>query len=214
MSLDAYLPYDRWQLPVDPTMLPSSSRHLSYQRHVAPHWHSLPQRPPKSQPQHLSPRWPHVLDIDAAYHAASLHRVPSNPSTPELEFSVSPTDTVSSLSDLSPRSSLSSPYPQLCQNHVYLCNTPLVAPKPLPYHSPTFLKFDDLPELEDDLSHPMYTQRRSNKRKREARDRDEDDLVDGDGIHRLSRRRRMAPSSCDELTAPLRLQLKHRRGRS
>ncbi|KAF9458651.1 hypothetical protein BDZ94DRAFT_1301076 [Collybia nuda] len=44
------------------------------------------------------------------------------------------------------------------------CNAPLVAPIPLPYHSPTFLQFE-LPDLDQDLSHPPYT-RRASKRKR------------------------------------------------
>ncbi|KAF5391895.1 hypothetical protein D9757_001775 [Collybiopsis confluens] len=56
----------------------------------------------------------------------------------------------------------SSPPPSL---HV-ICNAPLIAPKPLPYHSPTFLKFELLPDLDEDLSHPPYTQRPS-KRKRQ-----------------------------------------------
>jgi len=37
-----------------------------------------------------------------------------------------------------------------------VCNVPLVAPVPLPYHSPTFLHFD-LPDIGDDLSKPPYT---------------------------------------------------------
>ncbi|KAF8910787.1 hypothetical protein CPB85DRAFT_1304635 [Mucidula mucida] len=40
-----------------------------------------------------------------------------------------------------------------------VCTAPLVAPKPLPYHSPTFLQFTHLPELDQDLSHPPYTYR-------------------------------------------------------
>ena len=45
------------------------------------------------------------------------------------------------------------------------CNAPLVAPVPLPYHSPFFLQYDDLPDLDEDLSHAPYT-RRPPKRKR------------------------------------------------
>ncbi|KII88703.1 hypothetical protein PLICRDRAFT_63100, partial [Plicaturopsis crispa FD-325 SS-3] len=51
--------------------------------------------------------------------------------------------------------------------HVVCADIPLVAPKPLPYHSPTFLQFDRLPDVEEDLSHPPYT-RRPTKRKRDA----------------------------------------------
>lgn len=45
------------------------------------------------------------------------------------------------------------------------CNAPLVAPVPLPYHSPFFLQYDDLPDLDEDLSHAPYTHRPP-KRKR------------------------------------------------
>lgn len=54
-----------------------------------------------------------------------------------------------------------------------VCNAPLVAPVPLPYHSPTFLQFD-LPDIDADLSHPPYTKAspttspKSTKRKRSA----------------------------------------------
>ncbi|KAJ6618350.1 hypothetical protein B0H10DRAFT_2217863 [Mycena sp. CBHHK59/15] len=48
-----------------------------------------------------------------------------------------------------------------------VCNAPLVAPIPLPYHSPTFLQFD-LPDIDADLSHPPYTRTRAaTKRKRD-----------------------------------------------
>ncbi|KAG0705374.1 hypothetical protein DFH29DRAFT_294987 [Suillus ampliporus] len=53
-----------------------------------------------------------------------------------------------------------------------ICNVPLIAPRPLPYHSPTFLQFD-LPDPDEDLSHPPYTNRPS-KRKRN----DDDDQLD------------------------------------
>lgn len=52
------------------------------------------------------------------------------------------------------------------------CNAPLIAPKPLPYHSPTFLQFELLPDIDEDLSHPPYTQRggTASKRKRDSFD--------------------------------------------
>jgi hypothetical protein len=90
--------------------------------------------------------------------------------------SASPSDTCSSIySDLSS----SSPPPSL---HV-VCDIPVVAPRPLPYHSPTFLQFD-LPDVDEDLSHPPYT-RCPSKRKRKAAD----DLGD------KSRVKRQAPST-------------------
>ena len=70
---------------------------------------------------------------------------------------------VSRDSDLSP-----SPVPEVAE---VVCNAPLVAPIPLPYHSPTFLLYD-LPDEDEDLSHPPYTHR-PHKRKRA---REEDDV--------------------------------------
>ena len=52
-----------------------------------------------------------------------------------------------------------------------VCTAPLVAPKPLPYHSPTFLQFD-LPDDDEDLSHPPYCSR-PHKRKRQDTDLDD-----------------------------------------
>ncbi|KAF8136094.1 hypothetical protein EV363DRAFT_720197 [Boletus edulis] len=67
-------------------------------------------------------------------------------------------------------SSLPSPSPSPDTIHV-VCNVPLIAPRPLPYHSPTFLQFD-LPDTDEDLSHPPYTHRPS-KRKRDNNDNDD-----------------------------------------
>ncbi|KAH7929772.1 hypothetical protein BV22DRAFT_971740, partial [Leucogyrophana mollusca] len=79
----------------------------------------------------------------------------------------SPSDTCSSIStDISP-----SPAPNTIR---VVCDVPLVAPRPLPYHSPTFLQFD-LPDVGEDLSHPPYTQRPS-KRKRETDEAVEEQL--------------------------------------
>lgn len=75
------------------------------------------------------------------------------------------------------------PPPRPQSLHV-ICNAPLIAPKPLPYHSPTFLKFELLPDLDEDLSHPPYTQRPS-KRKREDNDESGDLIL---------RKRRALPS--------------------
>jgi hypothetical protein len=55
-----------------------------------------------------------------------------------------------------------------------VCNAPLLAPKPLPYRPPAFLDSFELPDPDEDLSHPPYT-RTSSKRKR-ARD-PQDDLA-------------------------------------
>ncbi|KAL0947381.1 hypothetical protein HGRIS_013497 [Hohenbuehelia grisea] len=60
-----------------------------------------------------------------------------------------------------------SPQPQSIPHVV--CNAPLVAPKPLPYHSPTFLQFD-LPDIDEDLSYPPYTLRSTTAAKRKHRE--------------------------------------------
>ncbi|KAF9001915.1 hypothetical protein BDQ17DRAFT_1426205 [Cyathus striatus] len=74
-------------------------------------------------------------------------------------YSSSPSDISSSSSKESSFLSTSSPQPL----HV-ICNAPLVAPIPLPYHSPSFLQFD-LPDIDQDLSQPPFTTRRRLKRK-------------------------------------------------
>ncbi|KAF9820175.1 hypothetical protein IEO21_01608 [Rhodonia placenta] len=86
-------------------------------------------------------------------------------------------------SDASPASA---PAPPPHPTHV-VCNAPLVAPVPLPYHSPTFLQYDDLPDDDEDLSHPPYT-RRPHKRKRRL-DEDEADSAAA-GIQTMPAKRR------------------------
>jgi hypothetical protein len=100
---------------------------------------------------------------------------------PELDVPPSPTDTCSSFSTDSAPPTSPSPPPESI--HV-VCKVPVIAPVPLPYHSPTFLQFD-LPDVEEDLSHPPYTQRlrSASKRKRD----NEDTLVH----ERLTQRRRL-----------------------
>jgi hypothetical protein len=70
---------------------------------------------------------------------------------------------------------------------VIVCDVPLHAPRPLPYHSPHFLQFADLPEPDADLSHPPYARRRPLKRARG----DEDDAgIDVPAQKRAARDRR------------------------
>ncbi|KAG1749022.1 uncharacterized protein EDB91DRAFT_1244814 [Suillus paluster] len=83
-----------------------------------------------------------------------------------FDFTPSPSSETSSSFYLSP-----SPEPLPIR---VVCNVPLLAPRPLPYHSPTFLQFD-LPDPDEDLSHPPYTHRPS-KRKREDDDHHSDNL--------------------------------------
>ncbi|KAI6043072.1 hypothetical protein EDC04DRAFT_2891343 [Pisolithus marmoratus] len=86
------------------------------------------------------------------------------PPPPDLISPSSPSasDTSSSLS-----TGISSSPEPVCgpkPTHTSVCDVPLLAPRPLPYHSPTFLRFD-LPDQDEDLSHPPYTHRPP-KRKR------------------------------------------------
>ncbi|KAJ7756887.1 hypothetical protein DFH07DRAFT_940633 [Mycena maculata] len=79
-----------------------------------------------------------------------------------LDQPPSPTDTCASFAS---SSTTGTPPPRPQTTHV-VCNAPLVAPIPLPYHSPTFLQFE-LPDIDEDLSHPPYTRRAAAlKRKR------------------------------------------------
>ncbi|KAJ7090262.1 hypothetical protein B0H15DRAFT_948774 [Mycena belliarum] len=106
--------------------------------------------------------WPHPLE---PWH--TLLQVPCAPVFPDMP--PSPTDTCASFAS---SSTAGTPPPRT--THV-VCNAPLVAPIPLPYHSPTFLQFELLPDFDEDLSHPPYTRRAATamKRKRPV-ERDDD----------------------------------------
>jgi hypothetical protein len=85
----------------------------------------------------------------------------------------SPASSASGLSDLSvtPPPILSVTPETDTSVNVVQCNAPLLAPRPLPYHSPTFLQFEQLPDFDEDLSHPPYTKRSTHsKRKRDTSD--------------------------------------------
>ncbi|KAI0670507.1 hypothetical protein C8Q78DRAFT_992065 [Trametes maxima] len=94
-----------------------------------------------------------------------FHHYPTKEYDAGPDYAYARSDTSSAVS----RDSDLSPSPEVAE---VVCNAPLVAPVPLPYHSPTFLMYD-LPDEDEDLSHPPYTHR-PHKRKR-ARDEDDDD---------------------------------------
>ncbi|KAG6334558.1 hypothetical protein ID866_4534 [Astraeus odoratus] len=81
---------------------------------------------------------------------------PSSPSTSDTSSSICTADISASVS----------PEPIYGPDaiRISVCDVPVLAPRPLPYHSPTFLQFD-LPDTDEDLSHPPYTHRPA-KRKR------------------------------------------------
>lgn len=114
----------------------------------------------------------HYQDIDGADNTTVFDF--QSPPSPSGTSSSSCTDISSAFPPSSPQSI-----------HV-VCNAPLVAPIPLPYHSPTFLQFD-LPDVDQDLSHPPYTQR-TPKRKREVLHEDQNDPI-------VSKRRSVTSSS-------------------
>jgi len=138
--------------------------HLSSHRYPSqwsvPGWQSTLQfASDSSPPSHLNVGFEaSSWDTSMPYHKFKMESLfLPRISLPELDLAPSPSNTTSSLlSDLSP-----SPPPSL---HV-VCDIPVVAPRPLPYHSPTFLQFD-LPDVDEDLSRPPYT----TKRKRKAAD--------------------------------------------
>jgi hypothetical protein len=116
---------------------------------------------PHASPDNLTPLFGFGCGYRIRIVESSLQS-PAAPSSPSGTWSLS-------CMDISSESPPSPPQPV----HV-ICNAPLVAPIPLPYHSPTFLQFE-LPDVDQDLSHPPYTQR-SPKRKR-VRHEDVDDLT-------------------------------------
>ncbi|KAI0747995.1 hypothetical protein C8Q80DRAFT_1270444 [Daedaleopsis nitida] len=107
-------------------------------------------------------------------------------------YSVARSDTSSAVS----RDSDLSPSPEVAE---VVCNAPLVAPIPLPYHSPTFLLYD-LPDEDEDLSHPPYTHRPS-KRKR-ARD-DDDEHAAQEDPHPIPAKRRSIVDSSQSWSTPV-----------
>lgn len=118
-----------------------------------------------------------ALEVLPAFH----HGVDLTPSSIQgvvADVPPSPTDLSSNASESGP-----SPGPDFVHA---VCNAPLVAPVPLPYHSPTFLQFD-LPDDDEDLSHPPYVSR-PHKRKRESDDEDETS-------HQVIIKRQATPSS-------------------
>jgi len=77
----------------------------------------------------------------------------------------------------SPSDASSSTSPSASPAFVHaVCNAPLVAPVPLPYHSPTFLQFD-LPDDDEDLSHPPYVSRPHKRKRSEAESEEDSDMV-------------------------------------
>jgi hypothetical protein len=116
----------------------------------------IPTYPKSNSDSLFLPRLP-LLDLEREPPLCRLYKKRSQSNMVSAVPS-SPSDTCSSAySDLSP-----SPSPSI---HV-VCDIPVVAPRPLPYHSPTFLQFD-LPDIDEDLSRPPYT-RGPAKRKRES----------------------------------------------
>ncbi|KAH9966419.1 hypothetical protein BC827DRAFT_1175671 [Russula dissimulans] len=109
----------------------------------------------------------YALRSQAPPALSALPALPISLPMPALEPStISPLDPGSPMSTAAPLT----PAPEFL--HV-VCDAPLLAPKPLPYRPPAFLDSFELPDPDEDLSHPPYT-RSSSKRKR-ARQETQDD---------------------------------------
>lgn len=158
-----------------------------------------------SQPQSLWPNGPPEFLLPFHHYSStecdrpsckllvhSFSRVPAAHVPSRATVSVTRSDTSSAVS----RDSDLSPSPEVAQ---VVCNAPLVAPIPLPYHSPTFLLYD-LPDDDEDLSHPPYTQR-PHKRKR-ARD-EEDDTQSEQAAHPIPAKRRSITASSQPWSTPI-----------
>jgi len=109
--------------------------------------------------------WSHSRPALEPWHSLLGPYVPFYPDQPP-----SPTDTCSSFAS---SSTAGTPPPQTPQTTHVVCNAPLVAPIPLPYHSPTFLQFE-LPDIDEDLSHPPYTRRAVAVKRKRTGDREDD----------------------------------------
>lgn len=134
--------------------------HFAYPPHeVSSNWRShndyKPSFYPPPQQMLCKPSKSYCIHIEANYATP----VPPSPSDSISSVELSPiqSSSHSPLFEFSPQSR-----PIFVQ-----CTAPLIAPKPLPYHSPRFLQFDELPELDEDLSHAPYVRRPLKKRKRE-----------------------------------------------
>ncbi|KZT11424.1 uncharacterized protein LAESUDRAFT_269635 [Laetiporus sulphureus 93-53] len=135
-------------------------------------------------------RW----SLDAPDFLLPFHYQPACP--PDLSADSSESSSILSLSPSS--SSPPSPAPaDHLPTHI-VCNAPLVAPIPLPYHSPTFLQYIDLPDPDEDLSHPPYT-RRTTKRKLEV-------CADSTYEYGSPAKRRSISSESESETGPLQTQ--------
>jgi hypothetical protein len=106
------------------------------------------------------------------------HGMFTNPSPSSVPTSPTDSNSASSSSSSGSSSALCTPLQHPVRPlpvPVIACNVPLLAPKPLPYHPPHFLQFEDLPEVNADLSHPPYAKRtRGLKRPRDDEDEDEE----------------------------------------
>ncbi|KAI0781067.1 hypothetical protein BD413DRAFT_600514 [Trametes elegans] len=158
-------------LPPPPSMFAHRSTQYpnQYWRSQAPQF-SLFSGPlaPSSWTNAGSPNLPSLWPSGPPDFLLPYHRYPAKSYDAQPAYPVARSDTSSAIS----RDSDLSPAPTVAE---VVCNAPLVAPVPLPYHSPTFLMYD-LPDEDEDLSHPPYTHR-PHKRKRA---RDESDADEGE----------------------------------
>ncbi|KAI0797868.1 hypothetical protein C8Q75DRAFT_22465 [Abortiporus biennis] len=152
--------------PTTTTTGPSCSSSMA-QQHTADHswW-----RPQASSSFLLADLPLHLNPPQRATRTLLLEGV-SSPEYDLVSDSATPSAPSSSSSDASSETD-----PSPSPNFIHaVCNAPLIAPVPLPYHSPTFLQFD-LPDEDEDLSHPPYFSR-PHKRKRDPEEESSADPI-------------------------------------
>ncbi|TFL07710.1 hypothetical protein BDV98DRAFT_652599 [Pterulicium gracile] len=160
--------------------LSSSSSAQNY----LPSWNRyMPSQPQLPQWQYAQAALP-PLNVPSGSGTGSsrglAHLAPDGPKSvptliPELGFSPTPSEDYYSDVLPSPTGSPESQLSDMAEIHV-VCNAPLVAPIPLPRHLPTLFSCE-LPDIDEDLSHPPYM--RPYKRKRAS------SLHDTEHYHRL-----------------------------
>ncbi|KAJ7093220.1 hypothetical protein C8R44DRAFT_401892 [Mycena epipterygia] len=137
---------------------------MNYYQNPSPDYLSLADLSLRSfgSPDYQYKCWPRTRPAQEPWHSLLAPYAPVFPDQPP-----SPTDTCASFA-----SSSTGGTPPPRTTHV-VCNAPLVAPIPLPYHSPTFLQFE-LPDIDEDLSHPPYTRRAAALKRKRTGDREDE----------------------------------------
>ncbi|THH20361.1 hypothetical protein EW146_g985 [Bondarzewia mesenterica] len=201
LSLSLPDPLDAWYNHPQSSLPPTTAWPYSHPSQYAPvhpswpmHWRYPPPQP-VAGPSSIKPTqmwqasYPPTLLPPQPPQLHALH-IPDYLSVPELDLSSpSAPNSPTSTDDAPP-----TPSPEFV--HV-VCNAPLVAPKPVVYRPSAVLQFQfELPDPDEDLSHPPYTATRS-KRKRTREEHD-----DGQPSGRTYTKRRATETALRDLNPP------------